>query len=230
MVYSIKNSETGEFEYIYFTDSARVKEPKYDEETGEPVHDQMKVRYRKHGNFHVPRHYLRGTLCDEVDNVLANKYQRDLDITVKHVVEKRNGSSLKATRMANKPKKITPGYEREDYIKMDGVHSNIILGYERQHPYLLFLVPTLFIYNFFIGATLAVLEIALHMMSHHKNTLTMQKDLYFRSPLHVLSSQFCATCRCESDSQHNRTFTILNKQMRKELRSAALKNMAKAMG
>ncbi|XP_001354023.2 uncharacterized protein [Drosophila pseudoobscura] len=215
MGYSIKNSETGELEYFY-TDSSRVTQPAYDGETGEPVHGQMKVRYRKHHNFHVPKHCLRGTLCDEMDNLMTNKYQGDLDITVQHGARK-------------EPKKTTPGYEREDYCHMDGVSSNIILGYERQH-YLLFLVPTLFCYNFFIGALMALIEIFLHMMSHHKNGLTMQKTLYFRSPLHVLSSQFCAICRTESDSKYNRIFDILNKQMRTAHRSATLKNMAKAMG
>ncbi|EDW69789.1 uncharacterized protein LOC115769654 [Drosophila novamexicana] len=222
MVYSVKNSETGEFEYFY-TDSARVKQPKYDEETGEPVHDQMKVRYRKHGNFHVPKQYLRGTICDEVDTMLANKHHGDWDITAKHVIG--NG----ATKNVDKLKKITPGYEREDYIKMDGVSSNIILGYER-NSFLLFLIPTLFCWNFFLWALMSILEISLHMLSHYKNSLTMQKNLYFRSPLHVLSSQFCAICRNESGSKYNRTFDILNEQMRLAHRSDALKNMAKAMG
>jgi len=117
LVSFFQNSETGEFEYFY-TDSARVKQPKYDEETGEPVNDQMKVRYRKHGNFHVPRHFLRGTICDEVDNVLANKYQRDLDITAKHLV-----GADSTRQVESKLKKTRPGYEREDYIEMDGVSS-----------------------------------------------------------------------------------------------------------
>lgn len=93
-------------EYFY-TDTARVKRLAYDEETGEPVHDQMKVRYKKHGNFHVPKHFLRGTLCDEVDDVLAN--------TVRH------GAATDIPKKA--PKKATPGYEREDYCEMDGVSS-----------------------------------------------------------------------------------------------------------
>ncbi|XP_030242534.1 uncharacterized protein LOC108650908 isoform X2 [Drosophila navojoa] len=218
----IVNSETGEFEYFY-TDSARIKQPKYDEETGEPVNDQMKVRYRKHGNFHVPKRYLRGTICDEVDNVLANKHHEHPDITAKHVI----GS--KATTSTSKEKKTTPGYEREDYIKMDGVSSNIILGYERNNSFLLFLIPTLFSWNMILWGLLSILEIGLHMMSHYKNSLTMQKTLYFRSPLHVLSSQFCAICRNESGSKYNRTFDILNEQMRVAHRTA-LKNMAKAMG
>ncbi|KAH8345727.1 hypothetical protein KR067_002399, partial [Drosophila pandora] len=209
----LQNCETGELEYFY-TDSARVKKPAYDEETGEPVHDQMKVRYRKHGHFHVPKHYLRGTLCDEVDDVLAN--------TVRH------GAAAIPEIPKPAPRKATRGYEREDFYHMDGVNSNIILGYKR-YEYLLFLVPTLFCYNFVIGATLAVIEIFLHMMSHHKNSLTMQKGLYFRSPLHVLSSQFCAICRTECDSKYNRIFDMLNKQMRNSHRSGALKNMAKAM-
>ncbi|KAM8710515.1 hypothetical protein ACLKA7_017176 [Drosophila subpalustris] len=224
MVYSIKNSETGEFEYFY-TDSARVKQPKYDEETGEPVNDQMKVRYRKHGNFHVPRHFLRGTICDEVDNVLANKYQQDLDITAKHLVGADSMRQVEA-----KLKKTRPGYEREDYIEMDGVSSNIILGYKRTNSYLLFLIPTLFCWSFAVWCVLSILEIILHMMSHHKNSLTMQKGIYFRSPLHVLSSHFCAICRYETDSKYNRTFDMLNKQMRIAHRSGALKDLTKAIG
>ncbi|EDV96844.1 uncharacterized protein LOC6557041 [Drosophila grimshawi] len=223
MVYSIKNSETGEFEYFY-TDSARVKQPKYDEETGEPVNDQMKVRYRKHGNFHVPKHYLRGTICDEVDHVLANKHHVHEDISAKHLVGQETISQV------SELKKITPGYEREDYIKMDGVSSNIILGYERQNSFLIFLIPTLFSWNIFLWALLSVLEIFLHMLSHYKNSLTMQKNIYFRSPLHLLTSQYCAICRNETGSKYNRTFDILNKQMRLAHQSDALKNMAKAIG
>ncbi|XP_017844364.1 uncharacterized protein LOC108601008 isoform X1 [Drosophila busckii] len=223
MVYSIKNSETGEFEYFY-ADTTSVKQPEYDEETGEPVNGQMKVRYRKHGNFHIPKHFLRGTICDEVDQVLANKFQV-IDIKATHVVGK-----AAFDEDLNKPAKATPGYEREDFMDMDGVSNNIILGYERNHSYLLVLIPTLFCWNFMVYALLALLECVLHMMSHHKNSLTMQKDLYFRSPLHMLTSQFCAICRTESDSKYNRTFVILNKEQRNAHRLATLKNMAKAMG
>lgn len=103
------------------------------------------------------------------------------------------------------------------------------MGYERNNSFLLFLIPTLFSWNMFLWGLLSILEIGLHMMSHYKNSLTMQKNLYFRSPLHVLSSQFCAICRNESGSKYNRTFDILNEQMRVAHRTA-LKNMAKAMG
>ncbi|KAH8365863.1 hypothetical protein KR093_006693 [Drosophila rubida] len=223
MLLILQNSETGEFEYFY-TDAARVKQPKYDEETGEPVNDRMKVRYRKHGNFHVPRHFLRGTICDEVENVLANKYQADLDITAKHL------TGSEARKAESKLRQPTPGYEREDFIDMDGVSTNIILGYERSNSFLLFLIPTLFCWSFLVWALLSVLEIMLHMLAHHKNSLTMQKNLYFRSPLHVLTSQFCAVCRNEYDSKYNRTFDLLNRQMRIAHRSGALKNMAKAIG
>ncbi|KAH8402877.1 hypothetical protein KR222_008484, partial [Zaprionus bogoriensis] len=221
--FPFQNSETGEFEY-FFTDSARVKQPKYDEETGEPVNDQMKVRYRKHGHFHVPKHILRGTICDEVDNALANKYQGDLDITAKHLV----GNEALKMEQAKLKKTATPGYEREDFIEMDGVSTNIILGYKRNSQ-LIFLIPTLFCCSFIVWTLLAVLELILHMMSHHKNSLTMEKNLYFRSPLHVLSSQFCAICRNESNSKYNRTFDMLNKQMRLAHRSETLKNMAKVI-
>ncbi|XP_017844366.1 uncharacterized protein LOC108601008 isoform X3 [Drosophila busckii] len=116
MVYSIKNSETGEFEYFY-ADTTSVKQPEYDEETGEPVNGQMKVRYRKHGNFHIPKHFLRGTICDEVDQVLANKFQV-IDIKATHVVGK-----AAFDEDLNKPAKATPGYEREDFMDMDGVSN-----------------------------------------------------------------------------------------------------------
>ncbi|XP_030371872.1 uncharacterized protein LOC115622145 isoform X2 [Scaptodrosophila lebanonensis] len=217
------NTETGELEYFYAEpqDTARIKQLQYDEETGEPVHGQVKVRYRKHGHFHVPKHYLQGTLCDQVDNVLTNRYQRDLDITVTH------GSNLK--RAENSKPKAKPGYEREDYIQMDCVSSNIILGYERNHC-LLFLIPTLFCHNLFLAILMALLEIGLHMLSHYKNGLTMHKNLHFRSPMHVLTSQFCAICRTETDSQFNRIFDILNEQMRKSHRSGTLKNISKAIG
>lgn len=86
------------------------------------MNDRMRVRYRKHGHFHVPKHFLRGHICDEVDKVLANKYQADLDITAKHLV----GEEAIKEAQAEQPKlkrQATPGYEREDYLEMEGVSS-----------------------------------------------------------------------------------------------------------
>ena len=86
------------------------------------------------------------------------------------------------------------------------------MGYNK-HSYRLFLIPTLFFFNTYVFLVLAVLEILLHMASHCKNTLTMNKNIYYRSPLHILTSQHCALCRAESERDFN-IFNMLNKQMR----------------
>lgn len=93
------------------------------------MNDRMRVRYRKHGHFHVPKQYLRGTICDEVDKVLANQYQADLDITAKHLVgeEAIHAEPLQSVKRSN----ATPGYEREDYMEMEGVSS---VSAEQQAP------------------------------------------------------------------------------------------------
>ncbi|XP_078041315.1 uncharacterized protein LOC144472259 [Augochlora pura] len=42
------------------------------------------------------------------------------------------------------------------------------------------------------------LEVALHVWAHHKNKSLKNASVYFRSPFHAISSEFCAICQNET--------------------------------
>lgn len=46
-----------------------------------------------------------------------------------------------------------------------------------------------------------MLEVALHLWSHKNNQRNTNKMIYYRSPLHVITSQFCAVCRQEREME-----------------------------
>ncbi|XP_037932564.1 uncharacterized protein LOC119667327 [Teleopsis dalmanni] len=217
MGYTIQNSETGEVDYIYTDDSTTVELPKFDQETGEPLNGKLKVRYIKHKSFHIPKKYLRGTPCEEFDKQISGDYNENFpphDIQVLPVNDKNE-----------KPK--SPQYAREDYLKMDGVINEIVLGYNKSSHHLL-LIPTLFFFNIYLALLLGIIEMFLHWWAHHKNGLNTNKQIYFRSPLHLLTSQFCAVCRSESEMDI-KLFDMLNKHMREARRSKTLRNVSKAI-
>lgn len=95
--------------------------------------------------------------------------------------------------------------------------------------YRMLLLPTLFCFNVYAALIIMILEIFFHMWAHFKNGMNMNKDVYYRSPLHVITSQFCAKCRCESEMEAN-IFRHLNKQMRLARKSQTLKDVTKAIG
>lgn len=53
-----------------------------------------------------------------------------------------------------------------------------------------------------MSAILTVLaEVFLHLWSHKKNQHNTNTKIYYRSPLHVITSQFCAVCRQEREME-----------------------------
>ncbi|KOC61532.1 hypothetical protein WH47_05136 [Habropoda laboriosa] len=42
------------------------------------------------------------------------------------------------------------------------------------------------------------LEVSLHVWAHHKNKALKNANVYFRSPFHAISSEFCALCQNET--------------------------------
>lgn len=216
MGYSIQNSETGEVDYIN-QESAICEHRAYDAETGEPSPiSSPKIRFNKSERFQIPKKYLRGTPCEEFEKVMTGEFKKNCEIKVIPVQQQ------------EKPKEKKKFYQRDDFINMEGVKREILLGYSKAN-YIMFLVPTLFIFNIYVYIFLSLVEIFLHCWAHTVNGLNMNKSIYYRSPLHVLSSQFCAKCRSESEMEW-RIFETLNKQMRHARKSQTLKEVTKALG
>lgn len=45
---------------------------------------------------------------------------------------------------------------------------------------------------------LMIFETSLHVWAHHKNKALKNASVYFRSPFHAISSEFCALCQSET--------------------------------
>lgn len=79
--------------------------------------------------------------------------------------------------------------------------QKIILGYNKT-SHRLFLIPSLFIFPRIAAIILMVTEITLHVWSHSRNSRNANPKIYYRSPLHALTSQFCSLC-LETKDLHN---------------------------
>ncbi|XP_065359716.1 uncharacterized protein LOC135953675 [Calliphora vicina] len=223
MGYSIQNSETGEVIYIQ-TDADNVTEPSYDAETGEPIMGKVKVRYMKQKHFQIPKKLLRGSACEEFEKEILGKNEEIYQEPFGRISKESDVLNGKA-QLATKPRKF---YERDDYINMEGVSNDIILGYNKSN-YRILLLPTFFFFNIYAAMIIMILETFFHFWAHLKNGLNMDKNFYYRSPLHVVTSQFCAKCRSESEVDAS-IFRALNKQMRAARQSKTLKDVSKAIG
>ena len=72
----------------------------------------------------------------------------------------------------------------------------ITLGYNPTHK--LFLIPSLFLFFRITAVVLMFCELVLHIWSHWKNDRNTDKTVFYRSPLHLITGQFCAKCISES--------------------------------
>ncbi|XP_063701717.1 uncharacterized protein LOC134831825 [Culicoides brevitarsis] len=70
----------------------------------------------------------------------------------------------------------------------------IILGYNKT-SHRMFFIPSLFMFPQLSAAILIVTEILLHIWAHRRNSKNTNDCIYYRSPLHALTSQFCGRCR-----------------------------------
>lgn len=52
----------------------------------------------------------------------------------------------------------------------------------------------MFVYFRFYAVLMAFAEIFLHVWAHKKNAKNTDQHVYYRSPLHIITSQFCAAC------------------------------------
>lgn len=75
-----------------------------------------------------------------------------------------------------------------------------------------------------ICAVLAVLiELSIHVWAHKKNCRNLNPNIYYRSPLHIFTSQFCIVCRHESSMDQ----VIKLQDQRSKHWRLSLKNVAK---
>uniref|UniRef100_A0A1L8DA82 Putative conserved plasma membrane protein n=1 Tax=Nyssomyia neivai TaxID=330878 RepID=A0A1L8DA82_9DIPT len=75
--------------------------------------------------------------------------------------------------------------------------EEIILGYNKT-SHRMFLIPSLFFFFKLTAIFIIFIETLLHIWAHRRNARNTNPGIYFRSPMHVVSSQFCAICRSES--------------------------------
>ncbi|XP_012266239.2 uncharacterized protein LOC105691966 [Athalia rosae] len=62
---------------------------------------------------------------------------------------------------------------------------------------IMLLIPIIFYFRWVI-VVLMCLECFLHIWAHHKNKYLKDADVYFRSPFHSISSEFCALCQSKT--------------------------------
>lgn len=71
----------------------------------------------------------------------------------------------------------------------------VTLGYKPTHK--LFLIPSLFFFFKITALVLLFCELVLHIWAHRMNYRNKDSLMFYRSPLHLISSQFCAHCTSE---------------------------------
>ena len=76
--------------------------------------------------------------------------------------------------------------------------QEIILGYNKT-SHRLFLIPSIFLFTKLTAIFIVFAEVFLHIWAHRKNNNNTNMKIYYRSPLHIVSSEFCAICRTQSD-------------------------------
>lgn len=80
-----------------------------------------------------------------------------------------------------------------DNMEMEPVPIGSSFG--QVNPICLFL-PAI-IYSRWFLALLMMFEVILHVWAHRKNKSLKNASVYFRSPFHAISSEFCALCQNE---------------------------------
>ncbi|XP_031630966.1 uncharacterized protein LOC116345622 isoform X2 [Contarinia nasturtii] len=82
-------------------------------------------------------------------------------------------------------------FKKEQVI---GLQEDIILGCNKT-SFRLFLLPSFFLFFRLCAPVIEIIEIFLHVWAHKKNAKNTDENFYYRSPLHIVTSQFCAVCR-----------------------------------
>jgi hypothetical protein len=79
--------------------------------------------------------------------------------------------------------------------------QEIIIG-SNKTSHRMFLIPSLFFFPRVAALLIVIIELILHVWAHRKNAKNLRPSThYYRSPLHSLTSQFCAICRQDSEME-----------------------------
>lgn len=79
--------------------------------------------------------------------------------------------------------------------KFQVLKENILAGSNTTSPRMLLIITTCLGFSSFICVILMLLETFLHIRCHKKNKKLTDPNLYYRSPFHVITSNFCGVCR-----------------------------------
>ncbi|XP_041787843.1 uncharacterized protein LOC121603210 [Anopheles merus] len=192
------NLETGEIEYgtVGGYDRERIY---LDKETGEVSSDptEQAGSRRRRSKFHIPKQYLRNQ-CGIIGRRPAAPAAPSVSCALMACKQK----------MIPMMKSITLGYallllllpNAMDQCTPEGARApadeEITVGYNST-AHLLFLLPLLFVTPKLFALVISFVEVMLHMWAHRKNSTNGNPDVYYRSPMHVVTRQFCEVCRHE---------------------------------
>lgn len=166
----------------------------FDVETGEmcaggDIELQCNMRKTK---FNVPRSYLTNSSPPKPKCCLDS--QETFTLT-----SKRKVIELKEVSFTLEPPISVPKVKDTAFP-----FQKIILGHNKT-SHRLFLIPSLFFFPRIAAIFIMVTEITLHVWSHRKNTRNDNPKIYYRSPLHALTSQFCNLC-LDTKELHNERY------------------------
>lgn len=172
MSYRVQNSETGETDYLEEINNINSN-IKYDEETGEPTE----------------------TTCYKIFKFRYRKTK--FHIPKEYLRRKKYRKSLKPVFLSY----CRNTYSFTNKRKVIKLKEEIILGYNKT-SHRMFLIPSLFFFTNLTALIFIISEIFLHVWAHKKNSKNSNPNIYYRSPLHILTSQFCGKCRSQTEYEN----------------------------
>lgn len=107
----------------------------------------------------------------------------------------------KKLRKNKKFAKFPDGYMSKTK-KFQDLKAKILDGANTTSPRLFLFIPTLMFFPSLICVMLTLLELILHIRCHKYNRNLKDPQLYYRSPFHIITSNFCGLCReCDISSK-----------------------------
>lgn len=187
------DSETGEYVCQSYQSQPQMSErreyPDYDMETGEPGHNTVIVTKNK-PKFSIPKRLIQAPeekkcCIDPNDNFTLCRKEEVISL-----------------------QEVKSRIIQSDYLPMSSLMlffssaQEIIFGCNQtSHRLFLILIPSLAIFTRISAILTVLIEICLHLWAHKKNQRNTNETIYYRSPLHVITSQFCAVCRQEREME-----------------------------
>lgn len=189
------DNETGEIVM-----NSSLNECSLDVETGECVGDEAEHELKakqsamRKTKFNIPKSYLMQAVPKSSKEKCCLDTQETFTLTSKERV-------IELKEVFYIPPRPTSQQRHLTITIRTFPLQEIILGYNKT-SHRLFLIPSLFIFPRLAAIIIMITEIALHVWSHSKNTRNANPKIYYRSPLHALTSQFCSLC-LETKDLHN---------------------------